>query len=970
MRITSSTFSIPAFTFPVQKPAWKSKIFDIFYASISLPKIIPFFKTETALSLDPKLIIKKLDNGLTYYVRKNDHPLPQKAYLRLVIKTGWLNETPQEKGIAHLVEHITQIQTENFSHGEIRAYLNTKGVGWGTDSNAHTAPQETTYKLDIPLDDPATLEKCLYILSEVGTKAHLSDAIIDHERDIVIDELTQNRNGWTRYHNAKRDILCEGTPYENIVDRDREIESVRTCPPEVVRGFYKRWYHPENMAVIAVGDFNEKSTCALIEKYFGKIPASSYPPSEHDIKLKSKPDTQVFCFNDPEITFSYIEILHMLPKKAHQTNSSNSVKKSMMVTLFKSILNSRLRDIEEEENSSLIQTTCVRNEIIPSYPHFTLGAITKEGEIAKGLNRLLLEIKRIKEHGILASELDHFKEIFLAKVMHKIEEKEQIASTVFVADCHDHFVDGDLPIDEDSILQVQKRLIDKITLKEMNALTAELLPETSRLISAAEPQKANLQMISEDVLREELMKAAQIVVQKPTDDIVNQKIMHKLPRAGKIESTKYHKRADVTEYTLQNGMKVFFKPTTLKNDEVLMRAQRVGGTIDADVNKLASAKFGNDLYFAIGIGDVDLKTLNKIMNRKNVSLSANVSSYSSTLESSSVPKNLESAFQLFHLMFTNPGYDEGAFNRAKAKAKEFLRNQQNNPNTQFAHQALATITQDHPSFRPITIDNIDQVNYENCKDFHKNQFSNPADFNISIVGNIQRQKVKKFVERYFATLPKIAEKRINFDFPAVPFPSGITRKEIHAGKETSCTSLITFPSPIEDILRERMLSEWCCDLLKQRLNEALRFEIGKTYTQSCSFANTSVPGINPGNPSNATIVLTGDAANLPVLEKALLEQIQILQKEGPTDLEVNNYKKHSARKYADARKINSYWRDALLLKALWNRQQDDFDDYDKELETFSASEAKEHFNKIFRLDNYAVVTLLPEKHSFMHEVGV
>lgn len=993
MQINQPSASLPQqFSNPVldpkkEQPSWKTSIYNLFHhihhnlshciSYLKMPKIfvaipnkiqekislIASFlvpcKPLTKLPRDPALITKKLDNGLTYYVRKNNHPFPKKACLRLVVRVGMLNETTQEKGIAHLIEHIVQMETEHFPKDQIMTYLNSKGVHWARDNNAYTAPEETVYKLDIPLDDPEALEHCLFILSEVASKAVLSPSIINNEREIIVDELSQKRSAWTRYANAKHRITCEGSPYAHLVDRDKEIKSVRECPADVIQNFYKRWYQPENIAVIAVGDFDPKTTSSLIEKHFGKIPKSNDAPSVHHYPLKENPGSRFLCFSDPEIIYSVVEIFHQLPKLKY-ANEIEMQRMSLVIDMFKNILNDRMDNLAEEENSPFVETNCSQNDIIPDHPYFKLNAIAKEGQIPQAFRQLLLEIKRIKTHGFLQSEFDRLKKAYLAKFDHAIQEKGKITYKSFINLYHSHFIDHTVAADIDKMIHIKKQLLKKITLKDLNALASYLLPDSNRLISTAMPEKPGIELMTEDLLKKEITFAETENVKPLVDEFINTPLIKQLPKSEKIHSTKLHKRAKIIEYSLKNGMKVLFKPTKFKNDEVSLKAYSLNGTRNMPIKDLISAKFSNDFFDACGIGDFDNKTLNKVLNGKRVSFSTSVGNYTTTIKAASVLKDIETAFQLVHLMFTSPGYDSAAFNRALKNTEEIYRNQQNNPSKAFSKEIIKTITQNHPEFQPIDFEDLKSIDYETCKNFHRKKFSNPADFTVAIVGNIQTHKVKALVERYFASLPKTGEKQAIPNYSSVSFPPGITQKTVYAGKESHGTSLFTFPAPISDNLRERLLSTWCCDILEMRLTKVLRFQSGKTYSQSCTFANNSIPGLNPKTPSSAMISFTGDPAVQQTLKELLLEQIQDLQTNGPTEAEVNDYKKNISHEYSNGLKTNSTWIDIILSSSIWNRELDHFDAHEKALESLTPTEAKEHFKKIFNLDNYAVVTLFPK----------
>ncbi|HEV8051945.1 MAG TPA: insulinase family protein [Parachlamydiaceae bacterium] len=922
-------------------------------------------KPAEIAAIDPNLYKKTLANGLTFYVRKNDHPLPQKAYLRLVLRVGMLNETPEEKGIAHLIEHIAQIETASFPKNKIMNYLSLKGVQWSGDKNAHTGPEETVYELDIPLGDPETLEKSLFILSEVASKATLSEEVINNEREIVIAELSQNRSAWNRYANKKRAIKCAGSPYATLIDRDLEIESINKCPKEVIQAFYKRWYQPKNMAVIAVGDFDQKKTGDLVEKYFGKIPSSNIPPSEHKYKLEIKTGKQFLCFSAPGLTHSIVEIYHQLPALAradsNATLTENDIYRGLVIVFVEELLNTRLKDLSEADNPPFLTAGFMKEETIPDWPSTRLYAIAEDDEIPSAFKQLLLEIKRLKTHGFLQSEFDRIKKGFLADFDHQFREKGKTKPGVFINFYQAHFTSNMAAPDYDKYVELKQKVLEKLSLENINARIPFLFPEDNQFISTAQPQIRNLLPVTEEILKYEIEQSELAKVLPPAEENFDLPLLKHLPLPGRIAKISYHKNADITEYDLENGMKVFFKPTAFENDIVKMHAFSRYGMRDAHIAKLASAKFAQNFYDACGIGDYSLKTLQKILTNRKIGFSSSIQDYTTTIDATCVPKDFETAMQIFHLMFTNPGYERAAFDRAINEAEEDIRNMQNDPDTNFAHTCNAVNTQYHPHYLPLTLDDLKSIDYESCRDFHSQLHTNPADFTLTIVGNVQQTKVKQLVEHYLTGIPKTTERRSEFNYSPVTFPQGITHKDVIGNENSKCLTALTFLTPAIYDFKERCLSTWCCKLLEMRLNKVLRIEMGKTYSQTCSFINSVIPGHNTENPAKAMILLTYAPANKEMLEKEVLAQIRDLQVNGPSEIEINEYKTKSAISFSDVLKTNTGWSNAITANAMWNREQDHFDGFIKELENLNQADAKKQFIKLFSLDNFSVVSLLPQQ---------
>ena len=140
---------------------------------------------DEKLSLNKEIVYGKLDNNLTYYIKKNSNP-KKKASISLIVKAGSLMEDDDQLGIAHLIEHMTFNGTKNYPKNEIDKYLSSIGLQIGSDYNASTGFETTSYSMEIPTDDISKIEKGIHILSEMVGFASLEDSSFEKERKIVL----------------------------------------------------------------------------------------------------------------------------------------------------------------------------------------------------------------------------------------------------------------------------------------------------------------------------------------------------------------------------------------------------------------------------------------------------------------------------------------------------------------------------------------------------------------------------------------------------------------------------------------------------------------------------------------------------------------------------------------------------------------------------------------------------------------
>ncbi|MBD0377038.1 MAG: insulinase family protein, partial [Flavisolibacter sp.] len=239
--------------------------------------LIIFFSVQTyaqtnlnaPLPVDPKVKIGKLSNGLTYYIRKNTKP-EKKVELRLVVNAGSVLEDPDQRGLAHFMEHMGFNGSKNFPKNELVNYLQQVGVKFGADLNAYTSFDETVYILPIASDKPEVVEKGFTVLEDWAFNNLMDKAEIEKERGVVLEESRLSKGAQERMMRQYFPRLFNGSLYAERLPIG--VDSIlHTFKPEVLQRFYKQWYRPNLMAVVVVGDIDPAVAEQKIKSHFGKF---------------------------------------------------------------------------------------------------------------------------------------------------------------------------------------------------------------------------------------------------------------------------------------------------------------------------------------------------------------------------------------------------------------------------------------------------------------------------------------------------------------------------------------------------------------------------------------------------------------------------------------------------------------------------------------------------------------------------
>ena len=210
----------------------------------------------------------------------------------MVVNAGSILEDDDQLGLAHFMEHMNFNGTKNFKKNELVDYLQSIGVKFGAHLNAYTSFDETVYILPIPSDDPEKLEKGFQIIEDWAHNALLTDEEIDNERGVVLEEYRLGKGANERMLQKYLPKIMYGSKYADRLPIGKK-EIIENFKYESLRRYYRDWYRPDLMAVVAVGDVDIAELEAKIKSHFGKIPAAENPRKRETFGVENHDETYV-----------------------------------------------------------------------------------------------------------------------------------------------------------------------------------------------------------------------------------------------------------------------------------------------------------------------------------------------------------------------------------------------------------------------------------------------------------------------------------------------------------------------------------------------------------------------------------------------------------------------------------------------------------------------------------------------------
>jgi zinc protease len=905
----------------------------------------------STIPTDSTITIGRLPNGLRYYVRANRQP-EKRAELRLVVNAGSVLEEDDQRGLAHFVEHMAFNGTAHFPGHDIISFMQSIGMRFGPSVNAFTSFDETVYMLQVPTDRPDVLDRAMLALEDWAHAVTFDAGEIDKERGVILEEWRLRRGADARLQDKQFPILLQGSRYaERLPIGQPEI--IQTFKPERLRQFYADWYRPDLMAVIAVGDIDAAAVEQSIRTHFGPMtaPANARPRPAYDVP--GLPGTRYAIATDPEARETEVSVYHTMAARDQSTIAS--YRQQILEGLYSSMLNARFAEIAQKPDAPILGASAGHGSIVRTAEASMLSAAVPDGGVEAGLDALFTEAERVARFGFTATELDRERTRMLRSMQQAVTAKADRTSASYAAEYMRNFTTGEPIPGIDYEYALYQRFLPEITLAEINALARGWVPDENRVVMVGAPDKpgavpteARLAAVMTGVERKDLTAY--------TDATGTRPLMASPPAPGRVTAVNTRDQYGITEWTLSNGARVILKPTTFKQDEVLVTAFSPGGTSLASDADYVAASTAAQVVMAGGLGSFSALDLRKVLTGKLASAGVYIGDTSEGLNGSASTKDLDTLFQLIHLRFTAPRKDPSIFEVMKTQTRAALANQAAQPEFAFSQALTEALWKNHPRMQPMTIERLDRMDLEKSFAFYKERFADAAGFTFVFVGSFTPEALRPLVETYLASLPATGRRETWKDVGIRP-ARGIVTRDVYKGLEPKSQTRIIFTGPFEYDQAHRVEMRAMAFALEGMLRETLREDLGGTYSVSASAGYDKIP--------QQQYTLSIGFGSAPDRTKDLVqrtfENIERLKRDGPTQQTVSEVRQVFLRDYETNSRENSFFlRELATRYELGENLQDLFsltDFYSK----VDAKMIQDAARRYLDLQNYVEVSLFPEK---------
>lgn len=908
------------------------------------------FNPDDKIPIDSKIKIGKLENGFTYYIRQNQRPEKQ-AHFRLVINAGAINEDDDQNGLAHFIEHMCFNGTKNFPKNELVDFLQKTGIRFGADLNASTNTDVTMYELPIPMNDPELLKNTFMVLQDWAHNVSFDNDQIEGERGVIISEWRQRNNFQMRLRNKHADKLYNGSKYadRNIIG---DTAIIQNAPREAFTRFYKDWYRPDLMALIAVGDFDVNEIEKMIKSHFSNLKMPENPRERVNYKIPDHKNSLVSIATDKELPVD-IGILYF--KKQHSDEKFvKDFKERLESTLYDIMFNGRISEFQQKPNPPFIQAGGSYGSFAGDKDAYFIQVVTKTGEIENGLDAVLTEAHRVRLHGFTATELDRAKKQYISQLEQAYKDRNTRESNSYVNEYTRNFTRKESIPGIEYELELSKSLIDNIDLSNVNSLAKAYISKENTVLTIGAVDKVGSTPPSETKIQNIFYASWEKQIAPYKDEYSEKPLFSKIVAPGKIIKEKEDKYLGLYQFELSNGAQIIVKPTDFDDTEILFRAYSNGGTSVASDLDYVSASLADQFIAFSGIGEFSNPDLQKVLSDKNVNVSPQINDLSAELSGNSVPDDIETMMQLIHLYFTAVRTDKDASTSYLQRLRSVIENRMSVPENIFNDSIQVILSSWHYRQRPPSTELLNEFNYDKALEFYKNRYADASNFTFIFVGNIDLNTFKPFVEKYIASLPSNGQKE-NWKDIGLRYPNGEIERRIKKGDEDKSHVRLTYTGTFDWSQECRFELTSLADVVRIRMTDLVREQLGGTYSPGIwvQFSKYPVPMYS----------LNVDFVCEPKRVDELISATDKLLKELKKDVDIE-----STQKVVKAMKLqreknlknNRYWITNLYSYLINNDDPSQILKYDKLVENLKAEIVRKAAKEYIDFENKVTVILEPE----------
>ena len=935
------------------------KLRKIFVAVALLTAGLASAQQMPEVPVDSGVRIGKLDNGLTYYLRHNNNP-EKKANFYIAQRVGSIQEDDSQQGLAHFLEHMAFNGSEHFPSGKMIEYLQTIGVQFGRSLNAYTSIDRTVYYIaDVSTERQSALDSCVLVLRDWSSGITADPEEIEKERDVIHNEYRMRNSPNQRMIERALPTLFQGSKYGYRMPIGK-MEIVDNFKPEELVAYYKKWYRPDNQALVIVGDIDVDYTENLIKRLFSdivvpadaaKVVDESVPDNERAIYVAEKDKEQQY----PVLMLS----MKRDPIPAELKKTMAYLVTDYLSDLTCAMFNSRFSEIQQQPDCPFIQALVQDGnylQLARTKDALMFIGVAKEGKEIETMQAVMREAKRAKDFGFTATEFARAKADYLSALEKRYTNRDKMKNEEFADSYIENFLENDpIPSVED-LYQTVTMLAQQLPFEIVNQFAQQIVSVDDKNLVAfqMEQEKEGKTYLALDAMKKAVEDVRAEALTAWVDNVKEEPLIAELPAKGKIVKETENKVLGYQELTLSNGAKVILKKTDFKDDEVMMQAEAKGGMSLFGKEDIMNLQLIEPAQMYSGLGNFSKSELDKALAGKQASVGLSVKEDRQYISGRSVPKDIETLFQLFYLTQTNIKKDEKSMASFVNQMQMVLKNKSLNHQLVYNDSLESTKNSGNPLYRLPEVEDIQKFDYDRTLQMLKQLYVNGGQFTYTIIGNFDEQAIRSLIEQYIASLPAgevVKAKEVRTFFKG----EKVNRFEKKMETPQAQTTQIWMNDNLPYTLENKVLLDAASRLLTRIYLRTIREEESAAYNVGCG-------GTIDNFGAKPVFFLTAQAPTNPdkqtIAEDLMMKYLKECM-ENIDEADLSPVKETMLKQAEDADRENGHWMDVLTE---WTAEGVDLQtNYAETVKALTSQKVQSFIADFIAAGNHASIVMMPEK---------
>ncbi|MHC4940283.1 MAG: M16 family metallopeptidase [Planctomycetota bacterium] len=812
------------------------------------------------LPVDPGITMGELPNGMRYWIRPNGTPAG-KVSIMMHVHSGSLNETEDQRGLAHFLEHMAFNGSENFPPGEMVKFFESLGMVFGQHQNAFTSFDQTTYMMHLPDTKKETLDKVFVYFADVGWRLELLPEEIEKERGVILEEARSRKGSGQRIMEKALPIVIPGA---RLADRlPIGLESViKEAKQDRFLAYYNKWYRPENTTMVVVGDIDPAAMKTRIEGTFSEWKPAESRAKHAETGIVPHEGLRAAVITDPELTQTRIGMGTLTPTRPVKTVAH--FRRGLVDSIGIWIVNRRLRQRLQKGDAPYQGASVSAGDFLNAAHTSDIDASGEPAKWQEMLTAVLLEVRKARVHGFTDSEVALARKTILSGAEQAAQAAPTINTNALVMALNNAVTIDRKPMSAAQRLELTKQLLPGITTAEAADAFRGNFNLDRGIVMATMPEKEGVKVPTDAELLAVARKATAAEVEETADEEGEATLLEKLPEPVKPVSTSLAEDLGIETLVFENGARVHCRTMDFRKDSVTVMLRFVGGGLDETADTSHYTRVASMVFAPRSAATQRLSAmqLSDLMTGKKVDFDGGPSDGGLGFSVGGSPEDFEFGMQVMYALLTAPKIEKVAFDRFKMQMGMMLPQMEKQARFQAGQSVREMLSSNDPRFARMTTDRLAAIQLEPVQTWLEKIVAT-APIEVAFVGDMPREKMVQLACRYIGTLPKRPVERADLEtIRKVKQDKGPMERDVKVDTVTDRAEVqFGWRGAAYTDRADRRVLVFASQILNTRLNSEIREKRSLTYSIQAGVQPGELDGLgrlmvmftaDPGKAADAT----------------------------------------------------------------------------------------------------------------------